>query len=348
MERYIGLDVHAKSSTYAVNSESGKRLSSGVVETNGRALIEAIKTVPGRTHVCLEEGAQSEWLYEVLSPHVDRIVVTHLEESKRGRKDDLTDAFSRAEELRIGAVKPAFKDGGRMGQLRAHVDVQVQVTADVVRVQNRLKALYRSRGVAVTGGAVYTQSHREEYLGKLPKAYQPSGRLLYAQFDALREVKKQADQQLIEQSHKHAIARTLETCPGLGPIRVAQLLATVLTPHRFRGARQLWTYSGLGVVMRSSSDWTMTPSGWQRADVRKTRGLNRNYNRRLKQVFKGAATAVIAHQLEPMYGDYMRLTEQGTKPPMAKLTLARKIAATVLAMWKNQEVYDSEKHRTQG
>ena len=92
----------------------------------------------------------------------------------------------------------------------------------------------------------------------------------------------------------------------------------------------------------------MTPSGWQRADVRKTRGLNRNYNRRLKQVFKGAATAVIAHQLEPMYGDYMRLTEQGTKPPMAKLTLARKIAATVLAMWKNQEVYDSEKHRTQG
>ena len=49
-----------------------------------------------------------------------------------------------------------------------------------------------------------------------------------------------------------------------------------------------------------------------------------------------------------MYGDYMRLTEQGTKPPMAKLTLARKIAATVLAMWKNQEVYDSEKHRTQG
>ena len=151
MERYIGLDVHAKSSTYAVISESGKRLSSGVVETNGRALIEAIKTVSGRTHVCLEEGAQSEWLYEVLSPHVDRIVVTHLEESKRGRKDDLTDAFSRAEELRIGAVKPVFKDGGRMGQLRAHVDVQVQVTADVVRVQNRLKALYRSRGVAVTG-----------------------------------------------------------------------------------------------------------------------------------------------------------------------------------------------------
>ena len=54
---------------------------------------------------------------------------------------------------------------------------------------------------------------------------------------------------------------------------------------------------------------------------------------------------VKAQQL-PMYSQYMRLTEQGTKPPMAKLTLARRIAATVLAMWKNQEAYDPEKHRT--
>jgi hypothetical protein len=30
----------------------------------------------------------------------------------------------------------------------------------------------------------------------------------------------------------------------------------------------------------------------------------------------------------------------GTKPNLAKLTLARKIAATVLAMWKHEEVYE--------
>ncbi len=29
----------------------------------------------------------------------------------------------------------------------------------------------------------------------------------------------------------------------------------------------------------------------------------------------------------------------GTRPPLARLTIARKIAATVLAMWKNEEVY---------
>jgi transposase len=348
MERYIGLDAHAKSCTFAVISESGKRLKSAVVETNGRALIEFIKTVPGRTHVCLEEGTQSGWLYEILSPHVDEIIVTHLEQENRGRKDDLTDAFARAEQLRAGAVTPVFKDGGRLGELRSLVDVQIQVTEDLVRVQNRLKALYRSRGVSTSGGEVYSQTHRDAYLSKLAAPYRASATLLYAQLDAVQQVKKDADNRLVECSHKHAIARTLQTCPGLGPIRVAQLIATMITPHRFRGARQLWAYSGLGIVMRSSSDWVMTSGGWQRAELNKTRGLNRNYNRRLKAIFKGAATAVLSHRIEPLYVDYLRLTEQGTKPPMAKLTLARKIAATVLAMWKHQEVYDPQRHRDKG
>ena len=33
------------------------------------------------------------------------------------------------------------------------------------------------------------------------------------------------------------------------------------------------------------------------------------------------------------------------KPNLAKLTLARRIAGTVLSMWKNQEVYDPDRHR---
>ncbi|MFC1611322.1 hypothetical protein ACFL6C_10200 [Myxococcota bacterium] len=32
-----------------------------------------------------------------------------------------------------------------------------------------------------------------------------------------------------------------------------------------------------------------------------------------------------------------------TKPHLARLTIARRIAATVLAMWKNQEAYDPKK-----
>jgi hypothetical protein len=97
--------------------------------------------------------------------------------------------------------------------------------------------------------------------------------------------------------------------------------------------------------MRSSSDWTQTPRGqWVRASVQQTRGLNRNHNRLLKAVFKGAATTVIQqHPDSPLRADYDRMLAAGTKPNLAKLTLARKIAAITLALWKNKEEYDPHK-----
>jgi len=43
MERYIGMDVHAGSCTLAVISEKGRKLKDFPVETNGQALVEAVK-----------------------------------------------------------------------------------------------------------------------------------------------------------------------------------------------------------------------------------------------------------------------------------------------------------------
>jgi hypothetical protein len=77
---------------------------------------------------------------------------------------------------------------------------------------------------------------------------------------------------------------------------------------------------------------------------KQTRGLTRHHNQALKDIFKGAATTVIALAPEdPTYDDHQRLLAAGTKPNLAKLTVARKIAATVLATWKKEEHYTPEK-----
>jgi len=61
----------------------------------------------------------------------------------------------------------------------------------------------------------------------------------------------------------------------------------------------------------------------------------------LKSIFKGAATTVITQRnQDPIHARYARLVDGGTKPTLAKLSLARMIAATVLRMWKNEEEYD--------
>ena len=51
MQRYLGLDVHAASCTIALISQAGKRLRDFPVETNGEALVEAIRMIPGRKHL---------------------------------------------------------------------------------------------------------------------------------------------------------------------------------------------------------------------------------------------------------------------------------------------------------
>ncbi len=84
---------------------------------------------------------------------------------------------------------------------------------------------------------------------------------LYEQYDAVEEMRKQAEKELVTESHRHPISRVLESGPGLGPIRVAQLIPIVVSPVRFRTKRQFWSYCGLGIVMRSSSDWVRTKDG---------------------------------------------------------------------------------------
>jgi len=236
---------------------------------------------------------------------------------------------------------------GALGELgRTHA----MIVQDVVRVQNRLKAMFRSRGVAVSGKSVYSEKGREEYLEKLPDATRGATKTMYAQYDAVEEIRRRAEKDLVQEAHRHPISRVLESCPGLGPIRVAQLIPIVVSPARFRTKRQFWSYCGLGIVMRSSSDWVRTKDGgWTRANVQQTRGLNLNHNHTLKNIFKGAATTVISQlETEPLHQDYQRLIAAGTKPNLAKLTIARKIAAIALSMWKSKEKYDPTKHRKQG
>jgi transposase len=347
MDKFIGLDDHGASCTFGVVGPSGRKLRHDVVETNGAALVDYLCRIAGRKHLCLEEGARSAWLYEILSPHVEEVVVAGISKS-RGQKSDAVDAFRRAEELRTGSIKTSvFKAPGEFGRLRQVARVHGMLVGDVVRVKSRLKAQYRARGVATPGKGIYGTREREAWLGKLPAGHRWATEKLHEECEVLHEFRKAAEEELVRESRRHPIARVLTTAPGMGPIRVAQLLPIVVTPHRFRTRQQFWAYCGLGIVMRSSSDWVRTESGgWVRGQVQQTRGLNWNHNARLKGIFKGAAMTIVTMLPDdPLHDHYLRLTTAGTKPNLARLTIARRVAAIVLRMWKDGKEYEPQKLR---
>ena len=115
------------------------------------------------------------------------------------------------------------------------------------------------------------------------------------------------------------------------------------TPFRFRTKRNIWPYAGLAVVKRSSADLEFKNGKLQRSKKAPiTRGLNRNHHPLLKSVFKGAATAATAKP-GPLREYYEASLARGVKDELAKVTLARKIAAVVLRLWKKGELWDPKK-----
>jgi len=342
MQRYLGIDVHKASSTCVVLSERGKRVSRDRMETSGEVLVRYVQSLAGEVLICLEEGEWSEWLAEILSPHARQVVVCRAEK-RRGVKNDQADAGVLAERLRTGRIgTPVFKASARWAKLREWVRVYAKLKGDVVRSKLRLASLMRRRGVSYTSAELYDPKRRGVWIKELPVALRPAAELLGFELDGLEELRSRAERAMIEEARRFPERKILETAPGIGPIRTAQLMAMIVTPHRFRTKRQLWSYCGLGIVTRTSSDWVQAESGWQRAPVTQTRGLNRTCNRTLKGVFKGAATTVLqCRSPEVLQEKYERLLEAGTKPNLAKLTIARKIAAIVLAMWKSNTRYQA-------
>ena len=139
------------------------------------------------------------------------------------------------------------------------------------------------------------------------------------------------------------IIRRLCTAPGIGPVRAAQIVASVITPHRFRTKQQFWSYCGFGVKTEVSSEWDQDTAGhWYRDKKPQPRGLNRCRNAMLKNVFKGAAMTVATRPGHALYPVYAYQLQKGVKPPNARLTLARQLCAAVLRMWKNKEGFDTD------
>ena len=70
------------------------------------------------------------------------------------------------------------------------------------------------------------------------------------------------------------------------------------------------------------------------------RGLNQNHNHAMKEIFKGAALNADL-RAGPFQDFYQGLLARGMKPELARVTLARKIAAITLTLWKKGECFDA-------
>jgi transposase len=350
--KYIGMDVHQASISIAVSDAAGKVLMECIIETKAATILEFIQGLRGSLWVTFEEGTSAAWLYDLLKPHVAKVVVCDPRKNallKAGNKNDRVDARKLVDLFRAGLVTPVYHGESGIRTLRELSRSYLTASKDLTRVMNRLKGLYRSWAIPCGGQQVYSSRQRATWLEKLRETgVRRRAERLYEQLDFLMRIRKETRTEMLAESRKHPASKLLQQIPRLGPIRVALMIALLQTPHRFRTKRQLWGYCGLALQTRNSGEYRYKEGQLQRAKKPPAlRGLNVNHNHDLKSIFKSAATQAGVCKDDPLGKFYQNLLAKGMEPPMARLTLARKIAAIALTIWKKGEDFDPAKLKQQ-
>jgi len=345
-EKYIGMDVHQATISVAVMDSSGKLIMECILETKAATILDFIQGLRGSLRVTFEEGTSAAWLHDLLKPHVSQLVVCDPRKNallKDGSKSDRIDARKLADLLRGNQLKPVYHGEHGVRTLKELSRSYLTITKDVTRVMSRIKALYRGWAIPCNGTTVYAPRHRAEWLAKIAE---PGVRLraerFYQQLDLLQPVRPAARGDLLVESRKHPAVKLLRQIPSIGPIRAALLVALLQTPHRFRTKRQLWAYSGFAVETHDSGEYRYVRGKLRRNRERMTvRGLSDHHNHDLKNLFKSAAISESTRP-GPLRDFYVALLEKGMRPTMARLTLARKMAAISLTIWKKGVDFDAK------
>jgi hypothetical protein len=105
--KYVGLDVYEATTVACVREESGRVIARAVVPTEEEALLELFGTMRGSVHVAFEEGTQAQWLDDLLTPRLHRVLLCDRRgERKQGNKGDLLDADQISAAASAAASRP--------------------------------------------------------------------------------------------------------------------------------------------------------------------------------------------------------------------------------------------------
>lgn len=334
---FIGLDAHGSFSEMAVVNASGKLLRRGRCPTTIAALRALLEQVPRRRWLCFEEGPLANWLYRNLKEQVDQLLVAQPRRNRliaaEGDKDDDLDAEKLAELLRGGFVKAVHQteslEGSVFKQLVAEYHRQVRRR---VAQGLQITAFLKQHGIMAPASKFAQAEDRARLLTRLPQQplLEEMITTLWREYDAVQAAEEGWRCRLVRRAKQDEVVTRFQELPGLSWIRAATLRVYLDTPWRFRSAKALWKYLGIGLERRRSG------KGPERLRV------PLQVNRLLKSTILGAARSAIAQGANPFADQQRRWLEQGLTAKLTRRNVARSLSATLWGLWKNGAVYHAE------
>jgi transposase len=156
---YIGVDVHKEAIVIAALNGTGKLVMETILETKASSILQFIHGLRGELRVTWEEGTWAAWLYDLLQPQVEQVLLCNprrIALLKEGSKSDKADARKLADLLRTGMLRGDYHGENGVRTLR-ELGRSYQTISKDLRLGH---SLWRHPGLfpALSGGMVEQDS----------------------------------------------------------------------------------------------------------------------------------------------------------------------------------------------
>ncbi len=332
----IGLDLGDRQHHACVLDAAGIVLCEEGLPNTRECLTAFTARFPAAT-IIMETGTHSPWISRLLTAHGHRVIVANARKlraiSQRQTKSDREDAQLLA---RLGRADPALLSPVQhRSEATQRALVRLKVREALVRGRvnhiNTARFLLKSLGIFIPGSIkalAFTRKVRAQ-LGAADTALVAE---LLQTIDHLNQQIKTLDTELEQLAgERYPATQRLRQVAGVGPLTALCFVLTVEDPARFAHARDIGPYLGL-VPRRDQSGLTDKQLGITKAGHTQLRCLLVN----------------CAHYILGPFGPPCHLREAGTRlaqrggnsaKKRAVIATARKLAVTLLALWKTNADY---------
>ena len=330
----LALDAHNGQSQLAAVDEAGKVLSCRHCPTAAPALIEAVSRFKGQTRLVVEESHIADWIKRTLEPYVDQVVIADPKvNSWIANGENINDAIAAvrlAKLFRGGYINPVYHADSKRQQFKELVLHYHDLTRQIVRFKNKLKAEFNGKAICVKGPRVYSQKGFDSVVSKLEPFTEASFQAKHY-FDLIQQIvnRKLATLKRIRSYFEiYPEINQMRQLSGIDQVTAFTLSALIDTPYRFSNKRKLWSYVGLSKSEKISNNKIYRS------------GPSKGGNRLLKYLLLQAAMRMMRSKKETDFKVIKdRLENHGVNPKNIRRSVARKIVTVIVNIWKSGETY---------
>lgn len=330
---FVGIDLHKKTITVCVVNQERAILQRRTFACADAESIRRFFAELGPFQAVVEATASYEWLWQLLEPFANRLVLAHPKKlriiAESTRKSDRLDAQVLAQFLAMDMIPEAYRPTPRQRQHRRLVRhrcfLRRRVSAARTKIRQVLadynadrRDLFTAEGLTYLAEVKVSAADRfvvDQLLASWKHHLQQLGQ-------ADRHLKVFAKQAPTCEAEARVV---LQSVPGIGPVTADVVLSEIGDIRRFRSAKEVAAYAGL------------VPGHRESAGKSKQLGITKDGSRLLRWALVEAAWRLVRRSPRWKYAFEKLAQRCGRKK--AIVAIARRLLGVMAAVWRSGAKY---------